>query len=225
MSQDIKKQGKISSSTEDLRQIQATRGTEIHQLITSAIIAALYVVLTLPFAQISFGIIQIRFSELLCVLPVVTPGAIWGLFLGCFLANLLNPFNLGPIDIVLGSLATLSAAWLTYHLSRRFYRGSYDESALTFMKDSWNSKQKAWRRLLLDIAILSPSCIFNALIVGTYLPFLITDAKRSLGAVLVSQLSILASQTLVVIVLGLPFLRLLSRLHVPKLLPQAKDLS
>lgn len=223
MSQNTKND-KLSSNTK-LRQVQAKRGAEVHQLITSAIIAALYVVLTLPFAQISFGIIQIRFSELLCVLPVVTPGAIWGLFLGCFLANLLNPFNLGPIDIVLGSLATLSGAWLSYRLARRFYKGSYEESTLTFVQESWSPKQKAWRRLVLDAIILSPSCIFNALIVGTYLPFLITDAKRSLGAILVSQLSILASQALVVIVLGLPFLRLLSRLHVQDLLPQAKDLS
>lgn len=224
MSKNKEKQGEISS-TNNLRQMQAKRGAEVHQLITSAIIAALYVVLTLPFAQISFGIVQIRFSELLCVLPVVTPGAVWGLFLGCFLANLMNPFNLGPIDILLGSFATLSAAWLTYHLARRFYKGSYGEASLSFAKASWSPKQKAWRRLLLDVLILSPSCILNALIVGTYLPFLITDANRSLGAVLVSQLSILASQTLVVIVLGLPFLRLLSRLHVQNLLPQAKDLS
>jgi len=59
-------------------------------LATSAVIAALYVVLTLPFAQFAFGPIQFRLAEIMVVLPILTPAAIPGLTLGCFLANLLN---------------------------------------------------------------------------------------------------------------------------------------
>ena len=82
-------------------------------LATSGVIAALYVVLTLPFAQFAFGPIQFRLAEIMTVLPIFSPAAIPGLTIGCFLSNLLNPDNLGPIDIIFGSLATLLAATWT----------------------------------------------------------------------------------------------------------------
>jgi len=76
----------------------------------AAIIAAIYAALTYVFAFASFGPIQVRVSEALCVLPLFTPAAIPGLFVGCLISNLfLTP--LGPWDIVLGSLATLLAAF------------------------------------------------------------------------------------------------------------------
>ena len=79
----------------------------------SAIIAALYVVLTY-FANalgLANGAIQVRFSESLTVLPVFTPAAIPGLFLGCLISNILS----GCIfwDVVFGSLATLLGAIFT----------------------------------------------------------------------------------------------------------------
>ena len=52
-----------------------------------AAIAALYVVLTLVFAPISFGPVQVRIAEALCILPMFTPAAIPGLFIGCLIAN------------------------------------------------------------------------------------------------------------------------------------------
>ena len=90
---------------------------------TSALIAALYTALTLFLAPISFGMIQIRISEALTVLPAVYPPAIIGLTLGCFLSNLigfltsLNP--LGLIDCVFGTSATLIAALLTYYIGKK----------------------------------------------------------------------------------------------------------
>ena len=50
-----------------------------HFLVQGAAIAAVYVVLTLVFAPLSFGEVQIRFSEALTVLPFFTPAAIPGL--------------------------------------------------------------------------------------------------------------------------------------------------
>ncbi len=81
-----------------------------------AIIAALYVVLTLIFAPISFGPLQLRIAEALTILPLFTPAAIPGLFVGCVLANLLG----GAIvwDVVFGSLATLIGAALGYVLRK-----------------------------------------------------------------------------------------------------------
>lgn len=83
----------------------------------SAAIAAIYVVLTLVFAPMSFGEVQIRVSEVLTVLPWFTPAAIPGLFVGCILANLLG--GAIPLDIVCGSIATLIGALGTYALRNK----------------------------------------------------------------------------------------------------------
>ena len=61
-----------------------------HFLVQGAAIAAVYVVLTLVFAPLSFGEVQIRFSEALTVLPFFTPAAIPGLFVGFFTYKLRN---------------------------------------------------------------------------------------------------------------------------------------
>lgn len=82
----------------------------------AAAIAAVYVVLTLLFAPISFGPIQFRISEALCILPYFTPAAIPGVSIGCLLSNLL--FGAAPLDIVFGSLATLIGAVGSWQLRR-----------------------------------------------------------------------------------------------------------
>ncbi len=83
----------------------------------SAVIAALYAVLTLLLAPISYGDWQCRVSEALTLLPMLIPQAIPGLFVGCILANLLGP-SAGVIDIVFGSLATLIAAVGTWYFRK-----------------------------------------------------------------------------------------------------------
>lgn len=79
-------------------------------LVQAAMIAALYVVLTMIAHAFGLdsGAIQIRLSEMLSVLPFFTPAAIPGLFVGCFLSNFLTGACL--LDIVLGSFATLIGA-------------------------------------------------------------------------------------------------------------------
>lgn len=83
-------------------------------LTQAAMIASLYVVLT--FIANAFGlasgVIQIRLSEMLSVLPFFTPAAIPGLTAGCFLSNLLT--GCAPLDIVFGTLATLIGAGAAY---------------------------------------------------------------------------------------------------------------
>lgn len=85
----------------------------------SAVIAALYIVLTYV-AQafgLASGAIQLRLSEALCILPYFTPAAIPGLFIGCLLANVLT----GCVfwDVLFGSLATLIGALFAYMLRKR----------------------------------------------------------------------------------------------------------
>lgn len=114
---------------------------KVRFLALSAVIAALYAVLTYAAAAVNlaYGPFQFRFSEALTVLPAFTPAAIPGLAVGCLLSNLASP--LGIVDWVFGTLATLLAACCTYML-----------------------RNVKWK----EIPILAPlpPVIFNALIVG-----------------------------------------------------------
>ena len=74
-----------------------------------ALIAALYVVLTLVFAPISFGPVQLRIAEALAIMPLFTSAAVPGLFIGCIIANMLGGGIV--VDVIFGSLATLIGAW------------------------------------------------------------------------------------------------------------------
>lgn len=78
------------------------------QMVYGAAIAAIYVVLTMIFQPISFGPIQFRISEALCVLPYFTPAAVPGVFIGCLISNVLGGAVI--MDVVFGSLATLIGA-------------------------------------------------------------------------------------------------------------------
>jgi uncharacterized membrane protein len=82
--------------------------SQVQMIAQAAMIAAVYVVLTMLFAPFSFRAIQVRVSEALTILPLFTPAAVPGLFVGCILANMLG----GAIiwDVIFGSLATLIGA-------------------------------------------------------------------------------------------------------------------
>ena len=80
------------------------RDKKVTFLTQAAMIAAIYVVLTFVFAPISFGEVQIRIAEMLTVLPVFTPAAIPGLFVGCLIGNITGGAMLP--DVIFGSIAT-----------------------------------------------------------------------------------------------------------------------
>lgn len=86
-----------------------------------AMIAAIYVLLTMLSRAFGLdsGVIQVRISEALCILPCFTPAAIFGLFAGCLLYNMLA----GAViwDVIFGSLATLIGAVFTYKLRKNKY--------------------------------------------------------------------------------------------------------
>ena len=90
----------------------------------AGIVAALYVVLTLlsnAFGLAS-GVIQVRISEALCILPCFISSAVPGLFIGCFLSNILAG---GVIwDVIFGSIATLLGAIGTRLLKKHRYLAS-----------------------------------------------------------------------------------------------------
>ena len=88
-------------------------------LARGAVIAALYAVLTLLLQPLSYGEVQIRFSEALTLLPILMPEAVPALAVGCLLANVLGGCMI--VDIVFGTLATLLAAICTRRLRERFW--------------------------------------------------------------------------------------------------------
>lgn len=97
------------------------RDKKVLRITQSAMIAALYVVLTLLANALGLAnyAVQVRFSEALTVLPFFTPAAIPGLTAGCILSNLLT--GCMPLDIVFGSLATLLGAVGTWLLRRHMW--------------------------------------------------------------------------------------------------------
>ena len=86
-------------------------------LTQAAMIAAIYVVLTYVFSAFSFGQVQVRVAEALTILPVFTPAAIPGLFVGCLIGNIAGGAVLP--DIIFGSIATLIGAVGTRLLRKR----------------------------------------------------------------------------------------------------------
>ena len=82
------------------------------RLCRAGIIAALYVALTYAFLPFAFGPIQIRPAEALCILPLFFVEAVPALWIGCMLSNLGSPYFV--YDVLIGSLATLLAAFITY---------------------------------------------------------------------------------------------------------------
>lgn len=88
----------------------------IYFMVHGAVIAATYTALTMVCMPVAFGPVQFRISEALCILPFFTPAAIPGLFLGCFLSNLLC--GAAALDVVFGSIATLIGAVGSYLLRK-----------------------------------------------------------------------------------------------------------
>lgn len=80
----------------------------IKQLTRAGVTAALYALVTVAISPLSYGPVQIRFSEALCILPLLFPECAIGLTVGCFIANFFGGY--GAIDIVLGTTATLIGA-------------------------------------------------------------------------------------------------------------------
>ena len=101
--------------------MKTTQQNKVLFMAQAAMIAAIYVVLTMLGASFAFGEVQIRFSEALTVLPALTPAGIPGVFLGCLISNILGGAILP--DIVFGSIATLIGA------SRRSLRSSQMRSS------------------------------------------------------------------------------------------------
>ncbi|MBQ6333491.1 MAG: QueT transporter family protein [Erysipelotrichaceae bacterium] len=98
------------------------RKKKLTALLQIAMCAAIYTVLCLVLQPLSFGPIQFRFSEILCLLAIDHKWALWGCILGCFISNTFFG-GLGIIDIVFGTLATAIGCLLAYHYRNHRIKG------------------------------------------------------------------------------------------------------
>ena len=91
----------------------------MRELTLSAAVAALYVCLTFVSGMLglSSGVIQLRLSEAMCILPAYTVAAVPGLFVGCVISNLLSGGVV--MDVIFGSIATLLGAIGTRSIGER----------------------------------------------------------------------------------------------------------
>ena len=132
-----------------LRLLQKQAGGRFspRQMARCAVIAAVYVALCLVLAPFSYGAVQVRIAEALCLLPVFGAEYIVGVTLGCFLANL---FGSTLLDVIFGTLATLLACLVTWKLRSVRLKG-------------------------LAIPASLPPVLFNAVIVGAEITLFFTD--------------------------------------------------
>ncbi len=105
----------------------------IYKLTQAAVIAAVYVILTFVASSLglSSGVIQVRLSEALTILPYFTPVAIPGLFIGCLVSNLLT--GCMPLDVIFGSIATLLGAIGTYFIGAWSHKNMNPATAKALM--------------------------------------------------------------------------------------------
>lgn len=160
------------------------RNSSVRKLVRCALVAAIYVVLCMVLQPLSYGAVQVRIAEALCLLPVFGTEYILGVVLGCFLSNLLGSTI---VDVVFGTLATLLACLVSYALRR-------------------------WRILGLAIPASVPPVLFNALIVGIEITVLYADPASSAPLWLLcvgNGISVAIGEILSCCVLGVALVRLI----------------
>ena len=156
----------------------------VRKIAFSGVVAALYAALTMVIMPLSYGPVQLRVSEVLCIMPFFFPGTVWGLFVGCIVANIMSPY---PLDIIIGPIASLIAALCTMYVGK--------------MKNRENISIKA--------LACFPPVLFNAVFIGAMIAYIMISegtADVFLPAFLTSGLWVGAGQLIVMYALGLPFM-------------------
>ena len=144
------------------------------KLFNISIISAIYVVLCMVLEPFSFGVIQFRISELLCLLSIELPYTIIANTLGCLIANMLLG-GLGIIDTIIGSLATLLACIFAYLLRNYKYNNLPIFSCLSIV-------------------------ITNGLLIGIELGII----TNNIDMIPITILQITISEFIIIMIIGLP---------------------
>ena len=154
----------------------------VRKIAYAAVVGAAYAALTMLMAPISYGNLQIRLSEALCILPYFFPSTAWGLFVGCALANLMS--TAGILDVIFGSLATLIACLITAWLGKR--HGPKPLACL-------------------------PPVVVNGVIIGAVLAWMFAPHEIFWESMLIFGLEVAGGEIIAMDAIGLPLLYLLPK--------------
>ncbi|MDD6575294.1 MAG: QueT transporter family protein [Gemmiger formicilis] len=158
------------------------KNLSVRRLVRCAVIAAVYVVVCLVLAPFSYGAVQVRVAEALCLLPVFGAEYIVGVTLGCFLANLLGST---VVDVVFGTLATLLACLVTYKLRDIRVKG-------------------------LAIPASLPPVVFNMIIVGAFeITFFFSDGAPTAMLAVFNAVTVGIGELISCTVLGVALVKLI----------------
>ena len=158
------------------------KNLSVRRLVRCAVIAAVYVVVCLVLAPFSYGAVQVRVAEALCLLPVFGAEYIVGVTLGCFLANLIGST---VIDVVFGTLATLMACLVTYKLRNVRIKG-------------------------LAIPASLPPVVFNMIIVGAFeITFFFSDGAPTAALAAFNAVTVGIGEIISCTVLGVALVKLI----------------
>lgn len=158
------------------------KNLSVRRLVRCAVIAAVYVVVCLVLAPFSYGAVQVRVAEALCLLPVFGAEYIVGVTLGCFLANLLGST---VVDVVFGTLATLLACLVTYKLRDIRVKG-------------------------LAIPASLPPVVFNMIIVGAFeITFFFSDGAPTAMLAVFNAVTVGIGELISCTILGVALVKLI----------------
>ena len=158
------------------------KNLSVRRLVRCAVIAAVYVVVCLVLAPFSYGAVQVRVAEALCLLPVFGAEYIVGVTLGCLLANLLGST---VIDVVFGTLATLLACLVTYKLRDIRVKG-------------------------LAIPASLPPVVFNMIIVGAFeITFFFSDGAPTAMLAVFNAVTVGIGELISCTILGVALVKLI----------------
>ena len=158
------------------------KNLSVRRLVRCAVIAAVYVVVCLVLAPFSYGAVQVRVAEALCLLPVFGAEYIFGVVLGCFLANLLGST---VVDVVFGTLATLLACLVTYKLRDIRVKG-------------------------LAIPASLPPVVFNMIIVGAFeITFFFSDGAPTAMLAVFNAVTVGIGELISCTILGVALVKLI----------------
>ena len=158
------------------------KNLSVRRLVRCAVFAAVYVVVCLVLAPFSYGAVQVRVAEALCLLPVFGAEYIVGVTLGCFLANLLGST---VVDVVFGTLATLLACLVTYKLRDVRVKG-------------------------LAIPASLPPVVFNMIIVGAFeITFFFSDGAPTAALAVFNAVTVGIGELISCTILGVALVKLI----------------
>lgn len=161
---------------------------QIRRIARIGLVAALYTAVCLALAPFSFGAVQVRVAEALCLLPIFGTEYLVGVTIGCFLSNLIG-VSLGTtvaLDVVFGTLATLLACICTWMLRKVRIFG-------------------------LALPASLPPVLFNAVIIGLEISFFFTDGAVTGPIILFNMFSVGLGEIISCSILGVALVRLIEK--------------